>query len=105
MKDTILKFLGDYFGRTLAGAALRIIIAFIVFASGGWSDPGQAISIALDKQKALAQAAVLINESTSKEVIDAVKEKDADANVLQVTKIDGETTLAIPTAPADPPAQ
>jgi len=101
MKDKILKFLGDYFGRSIIGALLRIAIALAVFASGGWSDPGQAIAVALDKDKALAQAAVLINESTDKEIIEAVKEKDADAEVLQVKKIDGETTLAIPTA-ADP---
>jgi predicted anti-sigma-YlaC factor YlaD len=52
---------------------LMVIIALLSFFGGSVTDIGQAFQIAINKDKAIAQAVEIINETPPAEIKDAVK--------------------------------
>jgi len=75
------KFLAN-FGKYI----LMALIAILSFASGSVTDTGQALQIALDKDKALAQAAVIINETPKQEIVEAVQNEGESQAILDDIK-------------------
>ena len=59
MQDIVLKF-GKYF--------LMVVISALSFLGGSTTDSGQAVQIALDKDKAIAQAIEIIQDTPRAEV-------------------------------------
>ncbi len=66
--DAIKAILGKFKGPVFA-----VFVALLSFLSGATTDIGQALQIALDPQKALAQSALLINETPKTDIVEAVK--------------------------------
>lgn len=54
---------------------LMVVIALLSFLGGSVTDVGQAVQIALDKDKALAQAVEIINETPAAEIKKVVEEQ------------------------------
>jgi hypothetical protein len=80
---TILKFISDHTGKivgtTLASFLVRIVIALLAFYTGAATDAGDAFGIAVDKQRSIATAVELINETPREEVAEAVEEEKAES--------------------------
>ncbi len=55
---------------------LSVFIAILGFFSGATTDIGESLQIALDKDKALAQAVEILNETPKAEIVEAVKEQE-----------------------------
>lgn len=60
---------------------LMVIIAVLSFLSGSVTDIGQAVQIAIDKDKAIVQAAEIINQ-TPDEQIKAAVEKEGKPDIV-----------------------
>lgn len=64
---------------------LMVIIAVLSFLSGSVTDIGQAVQIAIDKDKAIVQAATIINQTPDEQIKAAVeKEGKPDISVPAV---------------------
>ena len=87
MKDLALRF-GRYF--------LAAVVLLIGFAGGSVTDFGQAFQIMVDKDKALAQAAVIINDTPKEEIVQAVKDEGESPSIVEDIKADE--------LPSEPPA-
>ena len=74
MKETILKVLNEVIGKGIGGIILRIVIAILLLFTGSSTDVGDAIAVAIDKERAIAAAVELINETPKAEIVEAVKE-------------------------------
>lgn len=88
--DALKSIIGNFKGIIFA-----VFVALLSFLSGATTDIGQALQIALDPQKALTQAAVLINETPKEEIVEAVKEnaEDPEGVLDTITNIkNGEVT-------------
>ncbi len=70
------------FGRFILGA----VIALLGFLGGSVTDIGQLFQIAVDKDKALAQAAIIINETPKEEIIQAVQEEGVSPAIVEDLK-------------------
>lgn len=60
------------FLRTFGKYILMVVIAALSFLSGSVTDIGQTVQIAIDKDKAIAQAVTIINETPAPEIKAAV---------------------------------
>lgn len=73
MKQAILNTLQDIIGKGLGGLILRAVIALILLATGAATDFGDALGVALNKDRSLVAAVELINQTPSAEIVKAVK--------------------------------
>lgn len=64
-----IKLVAEY-GRYL----VMVVIAVVGFLSGSITDVGQAVQVALDKDRAIVQAAEILNETSTAEVNKALAE-------------------------------
>jgi len=78
MKETILKVLQDIIGKGLGGFILRLVIALIMLATGAATDFGDALGVALNKDRSIAAAVELINDTPTPEIVKAVAEEKVD---------------------------
>jgi len=67
---------------------LSVFIAVLSFISGSTTDIGQSVAIALDKDKAVAQAAQIINATPAADIKKAIENEN--------------TTTAVPAPDVDP---
>lgn len=58
----------------LAPYILSLVIAILSFLTGSVTDVGQAVQIALDKEKAIVQAAEIMDATPPAEIEEALKE-------------------------------
>jgi hypothetical protein len=65
---------GVLFGTTALSFIVRILIASLSLYTGSATSIGDAVGLALDKDRSIAAAVVLINETPKAEIIEAVKE-------------------------------
>ena len=73
------------FLRTFGKYILMVIIALLSFLSGSVTDIGQAVQIAIDKDKAIVQAATIINQTPEEQLKAAIqKEGKPDISVPAV---------------------
>lgn len=73
------------FLRTFGKYILMVVIALLSFLSGSVTDIGQAVQIAIDKDKAIVQAAEIINQTPDAQIKAAVeKEGKPDITVPAV---------------------
>lgn len=77
MKDILKKLLKGAFGTSLLSFVARLIIAGLSFASGTVTDAGDALGQALDKDRSIAAAVELINETPKAEIKKAIVEVKA----------------------------
>lgn len=73
------------FLRTFGKYILMVVIALLSFLSGSVTDVGQAVQIAIDKDKAITQAVEIINE-TPEQKIKAAVEAEGKPDVLDVSR-------------------
>lgn len=92
--DKVKQIIGSFGKYILMG-----IIALLSFGSGSVTDLGQAFQIAFDKDKALAQAAVIINETPKEEIVQAVQNKGESAAIVEDIK-----PSELPSEPISSPA-
>jgi hypothetical protein len=75
--DKLNEFAKVYFGRivgtTITSFVVRIVIALLALYTGSATDVGDAIGLALDKQRSIATAAQLINETPEAEIVKAIE--------------------------------
>lgn len=55
---------------------LMVVVALLSFLSGSVTDIGNAVQIAIDKDKAIAQAAAIINETPQDELKAAIESQE-----------------------------
>lgn len=72
MKDILIKMFGTAFGTTIASFIARIVIALLMLYTGAATDLGDAVGIVLNKDRAIASAAILIKETPKAEVKEAL---------------------------------
>lgn len=77
MKDWFLKTFGELIGTSIAGVLLRVVIALLGLWTGSSTTIGDAAGVAFNKDRAIASAVVLINETPRPEIVEAVKEETA----------------------------
>lgn len=69
---------------------LSVFIAVLSFISGSTTDIGQSVAIALDKDKAVAQAAQIINATPLAEIKQAIKSTDT-STAVPASDVDAST--------------
>lgn len=78
--DKIKAFLSDGIGKLIGTSVtsfvVRILIALIALYTGSATDIGDAVGQALDKDRSIAAAVELINETPKAEVRAAVKAEE-----------------------------
>ena len=78
--DKIKAFLSDSIGKLIGTSVtsfvVRILIALIALYTGSATDIGDAVGQALDKDRSIAAAVELINETPKAEVAAAVKAEE-----------------------------
>lgn len=72
IKDFFVKNFSKVIGTTVTSFVVRIVIALLALYTGSATDVGDAIGQALDKERSIAAAVELINE-TPPEVVKAVE--------------------------------
>lgn len=75
IKEIISSAFGKAVGTTLAGFVARVVIALLALYTGSATDVGDAVGQALDKERSIAAAVELINETPKSEIIQAVNEQ------------------------------
>jgi hypothetical protein len=77
--DKIKALLSDSFGKligtSITSFVVRILIACIALYTGSATDLGDAVGQALDKDRSIAVAVELINDTPKSEIVEAVKEE------------------------------
>lgn len=76
--ETIQKYLGEFVGTTIAGIVLRLVIAGLALYTGSATNVGDAIGQALDKDRSIAAAVELINETPVPVIAEAIKAETAE---------------------------
>lgn len=66
---------GKIIGTSIISFAVRIVIAAVCLYTGAATDFGDAVGQALDKDRSIAAAVELINETPKDEIIEAVEEQ------------------------------
>lgn len=75
------------FLRTFGKYILMVVIAALSFLSGSVTDIGQAVQIAIDKDKAITQAVEIINE-TPEHQLKAAVEKEGKPDVVVIPTVE-----------------
>lgn len=78
MKEFLIKTFGVTFGSTVVSFAARIMIALLMLYTGSATSFGDALGIALNRERAIASAATLINETPKKEITKALVEEQKE---------------------------
>ncbi len=78
IKDFIFVRMKKLIGSSLESFVFRIAIGLFSLWVGSATDVGDAVGIAMDKDRSLKAAIELINETPQPEVIEVVKEIKAD---------------------------
>ena len=77
LKEFLSSAFGKLIGTTVAGFAARVIIALLALYTGSATDAGDAVGMALDKDRSIAACAEVINETPQPVIAEAVaKEND-----------------------------
>lgn len=76
LKDFLFNRLQKIIGSSIESFAFRIVIGLFSLWVGSATDVGDAVGVALDKDRSIAAAVELINE-TPPEVIEAVEAEGA----------------------------
>lgn len=95
MKDAIKKFVQEVLGKSIGGFALRVVIAVLMLVTGASTDVGDAVGVALDKDRSIAAAVQLINETPKTEIVEAVEAVDAFEAVGVVKDVKLETVKPV----------
>lgn len=77
MASQTIKSFGKYI--------LSVVVAILLFLSGAVTDIGQLAQVVIDPSKAIAQAAVLINDTPKTEIVKAVAEEVGTAKEVNET--------------------
>jgi hypothetical protein len=75
LKEFITDNIGKLIGTSITSFVVRILIALIALYTGSATDIGDAVGQALDKDRSIAAAVELINETPKAEIVEAVKEE------------------------------
>lgn len=87
MKDMIKKFVQEVIGKSIGGFALRAVIALIMLLTGASTDIGDAVGIAVNKDRSIAAAVELINDTPRQDIVEAVI---AETQVVENKEVVGE---------------
>jgi hypothetical protein len=73
IKAFLTDSLGKLIGTSITSFVVRILIALIALYTGSATDIGDAVGQALDKDRSIAAAVELINETPKAEIREAVE--------------------------------
>lgn len=75
MKEFFKNAIAAFVGRSAVSVAARIVIALLSLYAGSATDFGDAVGQAIDKERSIAAAAQLINETPAPEIKKALAEE------------------------------
>lgn len=78
--DFISDHIGKIVGTTITSFAVRIFIGLAALYAGSATSAGDAIGIALDKDRSVATCAELINDTPQEQIVEAIEAQDPDAD-------------------------
>lgn len=76
--DKVKEWLSELIGTSIAGVILRLVIVGLSLWTGSSTNVGDAVGVALDKDRSIAAAVELINETPKAEVREAVEAEGED---------------------------
>lgn len=78
IKAFISEHIGKLIGTSITSFVVRIVIAALALYTGSATDVGDAVGLALDKDRSIAAAEKLINETPDAEIAAAVKSETGE---------------------------
>lgn len=75
IKEFISEHIGKVVGTTIASFVVRIVIGILMLYTGSATDFGDAVGIAIDKDRSIAAAVELIQETPSAEINEFIIEE------------------------------
>lgn len=85
--DKIKEFIAKIIGTSITSIITRIVIAGLSLYAGSATDFGDAVGQVLDKDRSIAAAVELINETPQPEIVKAVVEEKQEAGETVPTEV------------------
>lgn len=76
MNEIVKKILNATVGTSVVSFVARVVIALLMLYTGAATSVGDAVGIAVDKDRSIAAAVVLINETPGQEIDKALVKEE-----------------------------